>query len=522
MTMGKLSGAEPRSGHSWLHPDTWHLRTKLVAVMTLLLVGICTVVGTVLYASMDRVLTQQLDGQLAQASHRAAEFSSPTMGTPRRNPIEAPGQAAGTLNARISNSVLVTSSLITSEGKVASPTASDAAQLAALPVSQTQQGAGGPGGADELNPVDRKLSIGAYRLVAVQTAYGDVVVTGLPLAATQATLSSLVLTTVIVSLGGLVLVGLLGTVIIRRTMTPLDALSRVAGQVAQLPLDAGEVALAVRVPASAANPGTEVGQVGNALNRMLDNVAGALEARQASEMKVRQFVADASHELRTPLTAIRGYTDMLKLTEPLTEQGAESLGRVETQSLRMSRLVEDLLTLARLDEGQPLKRGPVDLTQLVVETVTDQKVIAPDHVWRLDIPEEPLEITADGAKLHQVLVNLLSNARKHTPPGTTVTASAGRSARGEAVLTVTDDGPGIPADLQDTVFSRFARADKARTAAGEGSTGLGLSIVEAIVKAHGGSVDLTSRPGRTEFAVYLPAAPAAASPAPAPAPAPAA
>jgi two-component system OmpR family sensor kinase len=503
MTMSKLSGAEPRSGRSWLHPDTWHLRTKLVLVVMLLLVGICTVVGTLLYATMDRVLTQQLDGQLAQASHRAVEFGAASSGL-RRDPLDAPGQGAGTLSARISNGVLVTSGLRTADGQIVSITQSDANALASLPV--VDQAPGGPPGGGATNAVDRRLSAGAFRLVAVQVSSGDVVVTGLPLTSMQATLGSLVLTTVTVSLGGLVLVGLLGTVIIRRTMKPLDELSRVAGQVAQLPLEAGEVALAVRVPDSAANPGTEVGQVGSALNRMLDNVAGALEARQASEMKVRQFVADASHELRTPLTAIRGYTDMLRLTEPLTEQGAESLGRVESQSLRMSRLVEDLLTLARLDEGQPLKRGPVDLTQLLVETVTDQKVIAPDHVWRLDLPDEPVEITADGAKLHQVLVNLLSNARKHTPPGTTVTAAAGRSATGEAVLTVTDDGPGIPPDLLETVFSRFTRADKARTSTGEGSTGLGLSIVDAIVKAHGGSIDMTSRPGRTEFAVYLPAA----------------
>ncbi|WP_369046450.1 sensor histidine kinase [Sinomonas sp. P10A9] len=513
--MGKLSGAEPRSGRSWLHPDTWHLRTKLVLVTTLLLVGICTVVGALLYATMDRVLTQQLDGQLAQASHRAAEYGTPGRSSGASpDPLDAPGQGAGTLNARISSGVLVTSGLRTSDGTRVALTPSDAATLASLPVAS--QPTGGPG-ADLPTAVERRLSAGSYRLVAVKTAYGDVVVTGLPLASTESTLNSLVLTTVLVSLGGLVLVGLIGTVVIRRTMKPLDELSRVAGQVAQLPLDAGEVALAMRVPQAAANPGTEVGQVGNALNRMLDNVAGALEARQASEMKVRQFVADASHELRTPLTAIRGYTDMLKLTEPLTDQGAESLGRVETQSLRMSRLVEDLLTLARLDEGQPLKRGPVDLTQLLVETVTDQKVISPDHVWRLNLPEDPVEITADGAKLHQVLVNLLSNARKHTPAGTTVTASAGRSARGDAVLTVTDNGPGIPADLQSTVFSRFARADKARTSGGEGSTGLGLSIVDAIVKAHGGSIDLTSKPGRTEFAVYLPGA--LSTPAPAPAPA---
>jgi two-component system OmpR family sensor kinase len=233
-------------------------------------------------------------------------------------------------------------------------------------------------------------------------------------------------------------------------------------------------------------------------------VSGALHARQESEMKVRQFVADASHELRTPLTAIRGYTDMLKMTEKLSPQGTESLGRVETQSLRMSRLVEDLLTLARLDEGQPLKLAPVDLTQLVVETVSDQKVIAPDHQWRLDLPEEPVEVKADGARLHQVMVNLLSNARKHTDPGTTITTGVSRSATGEAVITVTDTGPGVSPDLQKKVFARFTRADKARTGT-EGSTGLGLSIVQAIVDAHGGSVELSSRPGRTEFAVYLPA-----------------
>jgi two-component system OmpR family sensor kinase len=502
--VGTLSAAEPRTGRSWRNPDTWHLRTKLVLATMLLLVVICSVVGTLLYATMDSVLTRQLDSQLAQASHRAAEFGSPSGAAGARpDPLEARGQGAGTLNARILDGRVAVGGLISADGKRLSLQQSDAAALASLPISAQPGDSGTP---TAITAVDRDLSVGDYRLVAVQTAYGDVVVTGLPLAQKQATLGSLVLTTLLVSLGGLVLVGLLGTWIIRRTMKPLEELSRVAGQVAQLPLDAGEVALAVRVPASASHPGTEVGQVGHALNRMLDNVSGALEARQASETRVRQFVADASHELRTPLTAIRGYTDMLRLSEPLTDQGAESLGRVESQSLRMTRLVEDLLTLARLDEGQALKLGPVDLTQLVVETVTDQKVIAPDHAWRLELPEEPLEIRADGAKLHQVLVNLLSNARKHTPAGTTVTASVGRSARGEAVITVVDDGPGIPPELQERVFSRFTRADQARTGSGgEGSTGLGLSIVDAIVKAHGGTVELTSRPGRSEFAVYLPA-----------------
>jgi two-component system OmpR family sensor kinase len=356
----------------------------------------------------------------------------------------------------------------------------------------------------------------------VETSYGDVLVTGLPLAAKASTLTSLVWTFVFVSLGGLVLIGLAGTVLIRRTMKPLEQLSEVATQVSQLPLDAGEVALAVRVPASNAHPGTEVGSVGHALNLMLDNVAKALEARQQSETKVRQFVADASHELRTPLTAIRGYTELMRMTEDFTPDGKKSLARVQSQSERMTTLVEDLLLLARLDEGQPLKVSDVDLTQLAVETVSDEKVMAPDRIWQLELPDEPVVVRGDAQQLHQVLANLLSNARKHTDPGTTVVTGVMRSADGSAVLTVTDNGAGIPPEFVDRVFARFARADAARTspsgsasgsagaAAAEGTSGLGLSIVQSIVEAHGGTVEVNSRPGRTEFALRLPVEPGAA------------
>ena len=200
------------------------------------------------------------------------------------------------------------------------------------------------------------------------------------------------------------------------------------------------------------------------------------------------------------------------MTENFTPDGQKSLARVQSQSERMTTLVEDLLLLARLDEGQPLKLSEVDLTQLVVETVSDEKVIAPDHHWHLELPDEPLVINGDASQLRQVLVNLLSNARKHTGPGTTVVTGVLKSADGSAVITVTDDGGGIPPEFVDHVFSRFARADAARTgtatasgpAASEGTSGLGLSIVQSIMEAHGGSVEMTSRPGRTEFALRLP------------------
>ncbi|MEZ2390420.1 ATP-binding protein [bacterium RCC_150] len=486
--MSALSGIPRQSGRYWLDPSTWHLRTRLILVSMALLVAISGAIGIVSYASMDLFLTRQLDGQLMQASH-----GRPPSGDPNGRPdiLDARGQSIGTLNARIFGGQVSSDSGFLSTDATRIPLSpSDAHTLLALP--------------NDGHPVDRTLSKGGYRLVANETPYGDVVITGLPLATKENTEASLVWTMVFVSLGGLVVIGLAGTALIRRTMRPLEHLSDVATKVSKLPLDAGEVALAVRVPASAAHPGTEVGSVGHALNLMLDNVSNALEARQQSETKVRQFVADASHELRTPLTAIRGYTELLRMTETFTEDGRKSLDRVQSQSERMTALVEDLLLLARLDEGKAPEFTDVDLTQLVIETVSDEKVMAPGHVWQLKLPDEPITVRGDATQLHQVLANLLSNARKHTEAGTTVVTSVMRSADGSAMVTVTDNGPGIPPDFQKRIFSRFARADAARSGS-EGTSGLGLSIVESIVKAHGGTVEVVSRPGRTEFAVRLPA-----------------
>ncbi|MHC6594440.1 sensor histidine kinase [Arthrobacter sp. C152] len=490
--MSSLSGVPRPTGRSWFNPSTWHLRTRLILLSMALLVAISSAIGVVSYATMDVVLTNQLDGQLTQASRGRPPEGNPSG---RPDPLDARGQSVGTLNARVvGGHISSAAGFLSSDATRTALTSRDVSILEALPHNG--------------EPVNRSLSNGDYRVLATETPYGDVVIAGLPLATKQSTEASLVLTMVLVSLVGLALIGLAGTALIRRTMRPLEELSDVATKVSKLPLDAGEVALAVRVPPAAAHPGTEVGSVGHALNLMLDNVSNALEARQRSEMKVRQFVADASHELRTPLTAIRGYTELMRMTETLTEDGRKSLGRVQSQSERMTALVEDLLLLARLDEGKAPETTDVDLTQLVIETVSDEKVMAPDHAWQLRLPDEPITVRGDATQLHQVLANLLSNARKHTPAGTTVTTGVMRSADGSVVVTVTDDGPGIPAEFQGRIFSRFTRADAARSGAdgpsGEGSSGLGLSIVESIVRAHGGTVELVSRPGRTEFAVHLP------------------
>nr|WP_281372819.1 ATP-binding protein [Kineococcus aurantiacus] len=308
-----------------------------------------------------------------------------------------------------------------------------------------------------------------------------------------------------VVLGGVALAAVAGSVLVRRDLLPLQRVAATAARVSELELDRGEVDLTLRVPDADTDEATEVGKVGLALNRLLDNVGSALEARHGSEQRVRQFVADASHELRTPLAAIRGYSELTRRSaEPVPDDVRHALGRVESEAVRMTGLVEDLLLLARLDSGRPLEREPVDLTMTVLDAVSDARVAGRDHTWRLELPEEAVEVVGDPGRLHQVLANLLANARTHTPPGTTVTVALTRE--GDQVhVEVVDDGPGIPAELQPRVFERFARGDSSRSRAA-GSTGLGLAIVQAVVTSHHGSVTVHSRPGRTAFRVSLPAA----------------
>jgi len=248
-----------------------------------------------------------------------------------------------------------------------------------------------------------------------------------------------------------------------------------------------------------------VGQLGAAFNQMLGHVETALDQREASEARLRRFVADASHELRTPLAGIRAYTELAqRSTEAVPAEVSHALDRVESEAARMGRLVDDLLLLARLDAGRPLEQADVDLSRLLIEVTSDARVAGPDHRWSLDLPDEPLVIRGDEHRLHQVVANLLSNARIHTPAGTSVVVRLTSDEQADQVLlTVGDNGPGIPQELQANVFERFIRADDSRSRA-MGSTGLGLSIAYAVVKAHGGSLTLTSDPGGTEFRIALP------------------
>jgi two-component system OmpR family sensor kinase len=339
----------------------------------------------------------------------------------------------------------------------------------------------------------RLQELGDYRAAAMPIDGGRLV-TGLPQSRVNEVVGSVVRWEAMLGVLTLAAAGIAGLYIVRRNLAPLRAVAATAHEAAALPLSSGAVDLAPRVPDP--DERTEVGQVGAALNTLLAHIENALAARHRSEQQVRQFVADASHELRTPLSTIRGYADLATSREDDVDAMRTALRKVTGEAERMSALVEDLLLLAQLDAGRPLMSEPVDLSRLTVEAVADARVLAPGHTWLLDVADQPVEVVGDERRLQQVVRNLVSNARQHTPEGTTVTVTVepGR-------LTVADNGPGF--DQPETALERFSRGDPARTG-GDESVGLGLSIVDSIVRAHGGSVSIDSRPDETRVIVELP------------------
>ncbi|PQZ86711.1 two-component sensor histidine kinase [Arthrobacter sp. MYb227] len=468
------------------------LQRKLLLALIGSLALICTVIGLALNTGMRQSMNMQLHEQLNFASERAATYSAEIGRDAPTGSLFAPGQASGTLNAKMVSGYLFSGAVLDSKtGERKDITGADAQLLATLKLD-------GP-------PVIESLSIGDYLLSAQKDpGSGGVLITGLPTAPNERTLAALGVLTITVSLAGLFAIGLIGSLIIRRSLAALQRVSAVASSVANAELDSGTVALEARVAPGDSIPGTESGDVGHALNALLDNVATAFAAREASEAQMRQFVADASHELRTPLSAIRGYTELISATEHFSDDGQRSLNRVLEQSTRMSSLVENLLLLARLDEKHQLKTSEVNLSQLASEITEDFKITTPDHQWVAEVPEEPVMISADAGALRRVITNLLANARKHTSVGNTVTVALHRdTAAHEAVLSVTDTGEGIDPDFLPHVFKRFTRADAARSGA-DGTTGLGLPIAQAIVEAHHGSISVASVPGNTVFTVRLP------------------
>ena len=472
----------------------WSLRSRLLVGIVALLLVLGTIVGALSSAVLERNLTDRLDRQLAAAASRSSQTLQTLPGGVASPPsVDAfvLGEGAGAVGMVVIGRTVVRAGYLLDDGTAGTLTAAQVRTLAGVRIDGT--------------PHSVALgALGDYRVLIDQVASNAFVVVGLSLAEVEATVGQLRVTIALVTALALVLAVGLGLVVVHLALRPLDRVVETATHVAALPLEEGDVALVERAPEAP----TEVGRMGAALNRLLERVESALGARQASEDKLRRFVADASHELRTPLASIRGYSEFLRGSSGrLNADGRRSVERIEAESLRMSALVDELLLLARLDAGPALAAERVDLARVLAEAVGDAHAASPDHDWRLDVPPEPVEVVGDPARLHQVVANLLGNARAHTPPGTTVTATVERT-EGRVRVTVADDGPGIPAELRPRIFERFVRGEESRTRAGAGgSTGLGLSIVQAIMAAHGGEVALESEPGRTVFTVELPPAP---------------
>jgi two-component system OmpR family sensor kinase len=460
-----------------------------VAVTLLLLAVASAVIAVVTTVQLHQFLVRQLDDDLRVSSRvvfRSDLEPGPPLEPPARIGPPRPPRPPDSLTAVVRDGTVTDARIYPRSGGTLAVPPTEYPDLTAL--------------VPDTRPVSADLgTLGAYRLVATTGPGGDVVVNGLSERPVQATVTQLVTIEVVVAAITLAAAGVAGAGYVRRELRPLERVASTAARVSALPLDRGEVSLAERVPD--ADPRTEVGKVGIALNRMLDHVGSALEARHDSELRLRQFVADASHELRTPLAAIRGYAELSKRGE-LTEEAARGLARISSQAERMTTLVEDLLLLARLDAGRPLDRADVDLTRLLVDAVSDAHAAGPHHRRQLDVPDEPMTVPGDASRIAQVVANLLANARTHTPPGTLVSVTL-LAEPGTALLRVTDDGPGIAPELLPHVFEPFARGSSSRSRL-NGSTGLGLAIVHAVVAAHGGTVEVASRPGRTDFDVRLP------------------
>ncbi|MER5541466.1 HAMP domain-containing sensor histidine kinase [Streptomyces sp. NPDC002589] len=523
----------PQKRRKWRAGQPRTLRTRLVVASVVLIAVVCAVIGTVTTLALRSHLYQQLELKVRETAGRAVGHMQAPGGV---RPGTVPGSPDPAEPDPVTPSDKVVNLLTkapTQPGTVAAYVKNGSIASAAVAQQQSdgyglfkRMRADGLTSAQKtaLNavPKDDKAhsveipGLGAYLVKYVTSRdSSDVFYIALPTKEVDDNIDTLILVEISVTAAGLVAASLAGTVIVGVATRPLRKVANTATRVSELPLHTGEVNLSERVPESECDPHTEVGQVGAALNRMLNHVHGALHARQQSEMRVRQFVADASHELRTPLASIRGYAELTRRgREQVGPDTRHALGRIESEAGRMTLLVEDLLLLARLDAGRPLQFEQTDLIPLVVDTISDSRAAGVDHNWRLDLPDEPALVSADAARIQQVLVNLLGNARKHTPPGTTVTARVQR--RGPWMcVDVEDNGQGIPPDLLPHVFERFARGDSARSRA-TGSTGLGLAIVQAVAAAHGGAVTVDSGPGRTVFTVHLPALAPAAVPRPAP------
>jgi two-component system, OmpR family, sensor kinase len=471
----------------------------LLATVALVAVGL-VVAGVATYAFLHDFLIGRVDQQLAaavnQVGHDLGEANHPPFGG---GPHGSPAIPAGTFGV-----------LLDPSGKTIQVVTYVYDQGQDVPLPDFPPGLPGSTQAPTAEPQYLNLTSAddsvPYRTLAVRTVdpVGTLVV-GVPLSEVIGTLHRLVVVEVLGAAAVLILVGALAWWLVRLGLRPLQTMGETAGAIA-----AGDLSRRV----TPAEDDTEVGRLGLSLNAMLGQIEDAFREREATEGRLRRFVADASHELRTPLTSIRGYAELFRRGASDRPQDlAKAMERIEAEASRMGVLVEDLLLLARMDQGLPIARDRVDLTALAGRAVEDARAAWPDHSIRLDAPG-PVEVVGDEGRLRQVLDNLLGNVGLHTPPGTATSVRIAPDAA--ATLEISDDGPGIDAEVADRVFERFYRADPSRSRE-RGGAGLGLAIAAEIARAHGGSLTLVPTERGATFRLGLTLAPQEPEPASPPA-----
>ena len=465
--------------------NRFSLRTRIVALAVVLVALAVGVTGVATYVSLRRYLAGQLDSQLSEIVNRPG---LPICTGDVRGPRQDPASFAA--------------ALLSADGTVEQFNCGTSTRLAQ--VLELDPGEGVMLAARPADPVTVRTPDGTFRVTTVNTNYGLVAV-GVSTDDVDGTLDRLFSLELLVGVIAVLAIGVLGTAGVRLGLRPLDRVTRTARTVAA-ELGPDGRGLENRVPD--AHPHTEVGQLAEAVNTMLGAVEQEYTARYESEQRMRRFLADASHELRTPLTSLRGYAELVRMRGGLDEDASDSLRRIETEGKRMGGLVDDLLTLARSDRGTVAEKIRVDVAEVVDDAVAGVRAAYPDRMVEVTAPD-PLPVLGDRNQLLQVVTNVLTNAAVHATAPVPIRVSAGRDGD-RVVVRVADGGPGLPPEQAAQVFDRFWRADAARTRV-RGGSGLGLSIVQALVAGHGGDVRFESAEATgTTVTVTLPTAPAEA------------
>lgn len=466
------------------------LRLRLVAVVLALLVTALTVSGVASGLLIRKYLVDRIDEELRAYADVAALVAATQLEQGAGFSLLPPDYSVIFVPLRSSNAMPIEAVQAATERSsplIPQLTAADSRVVSGQPFTVSSVGGVSP----------------SWRVVAGVNANGDAIfAVAKPMTGITATLARFTWVASLASIAVLLACAVLGWYAVRRAFRPLTQIEDTAATIA-----AGD--LSRRVPERRSDD--EVASLARSLNSMLAQIERSFAVREASEEKMRQFVADASHELRTPLATVRGYAELYRqgaVRDPEAVSGA--MGRIESEAARMALLVDDLLLLARLDGERPLDRDDVDLAVLAADAVQDARTIAADRTIRLVGTSGRIEAThvvGDEARLRQVFANLLSNALQHTPDGTPIEVAVGLADPGTAQIQVRDHGPGLDPDVAERVFERFFRVDPSRARGAGGGNGLGLAIVAAIVAAHGGRTGVSTTPGGgATFHVRLPTA----------------